>query len=202
MLITSNRLINTPVLSVQTGSAVGYISELIIDPDDLKIIAFILSGPLIGRSDANILDVSSVREYSSYGIIIDNIEELVSPDDVVKIKKILDLNFNLINLKVETKKGSKLGRVSSFTFTDNDFVIQQIIVKRPIVKSFIDPELTISRREIAEVTDYKIIIKDEEKAIKEKAAKEDFVPNFVNPFRKSEQDFVPAETQTPDDKDN
>ena len=34
------------------------------------------------------------------------------------------------------------------------------------------------------------------------AEKEEFVPNFVNPFRKSEQDFAPVQTKTPADKDN
>ena len=32
------------------------------------------------------------------------------------------------------------------------------------------------------------------------AEKEDFVPNFVNPFRES-PDFAPADTKTPADKD-
>ena len=30
----------------------------------------------------------------------------------------------------------------------------------------------------------------------------DFVPNFVNPFRKSEPNLAPADSQTPADKDN
>ena len=193
MLITSSHLIGSPILSVQTSNTIGHISELFVNPDDLKIIAFRIEGPLVSANE-NILTTSSIREYSSYGLIIDDIDELISLDDVIKIKKILDLNFKLPGLKVETKKGSKLGKVIDYTITNNDFVVQQIIVKRPAIKSFIDPELTIHRREIVEITDYKIIVKDEEKTIKERAEKEDFVPNFVNPFRKSEQGFSPADT--------
>ena len=200
MLVTNTHLIGTPILSVQAGGPIGHIIESIVEPDSLKIIAFILEGPVIPRS-TNILDVTSIREYSTYGMVIDNIEELVTPDDVIKIQKVLALNFSLTGLKVETKKGSKLGTVSDFTITNNDFTVQQIIVKRPIIKSFIDPELTISRKEIVEITDYKVIVKDEEKTLKSRAEKEDFIPNFVNPFRKSEQDFVPARTKTPADKD-
>ena len=201
MLIYASRLIGAPVLSVQSSGAIGYVSEPIVDPDNLKVIAFRLDGPLLRKSSANILDVSSVREYSNYGLVIDTIEELVEKDDVIKIQKVLDLNFSLINLKVETKKGSHLGKVSDYTLTSEDFVVQQIIVKRPVIKSLIDPELTISRKEIVEITDYKIIVKDEEKTIKEKAAKEEFIPNFVNPFRKSEQGFAPADSQNLADKD-
>ena len=201
MLITNSHLIGTPILSVQAGGEIGHIESSIVDPDSLKIIAFTINSPIISSS-ANILDISSVREYSSYGVVIDDIDELVTSDDVVKIQKVLALNFSLLNLKVETKKGSKLGRVIDFTVTDNDFTLQQVIVKRPLIKSFIDPELTISRKEIIEITDYKIIVKDEEKVLKNRAEKEDFVPNFINPFRKSEQDFAPSHTQSPVDKDS
>ena len=200
MLVSNEKLINTPILSMQTTSSIGNVSSPIINPDNFKIVAFYLSGGVINNS-ANILTTSSIREYSSYGIVIDSIDEVVGKNDVVKIDKIIDLHFDPINLKVETKKGTKLGKVSGFTFTSDDFTIQQIIVKRPLLKSFTDSELVIHRSEIAEVNDYKIIVKDEEKTIKKKAMNENFVPNFVNPFRKTEQDFVPTHTKTPAGKD-
>ena len=201
MLVMNSRLIGAPVLSVQAGGPIGKITSTIIDPNDLKIIAFRLEGPLVNRQQ-NLLDARSIREYSNYGFVIDDIDELIGPDDVIKISDILKLNFDLLNLKVETKKGNKLGKVQDFTVTSEDFIVQQIIVKRPAVKALIDPELTISRKEIVEITDYKVIIKDEEKVLKQKAEKEDFVPNFVNPFRESQPGFAPADTKNPDAQDN
>lgn len=201
MLVMNSRLISAPVLSVQAGGPIGKITSTIIDPNDLKIIAFRLEGPLVNKQQ-NLLDARSIREYSNYGFVIDDIDELIGPDDVIKISDILKLNFDLLNLKVETKKGSKLGKVQDFTVTSEDFIVQQIIVKRPAVKALIDPELTISRKEIVEITDYKVIIKDEEKVLKQKAEKEDFVPNFVNPFRESQPGFAPADTKNPDAQDS
>ena len=187
MLVSANRLIGTKILSMQTAGAIATISAPIVDPNTFKIIAFYVEGGLINNTN-NILDTISIREYSRYGCVVDSIDELVSKDD-------------LIGLKVETKKGTNLGKIIDYTVTSEDFTIQQIIVKRPFIKSFSDPELTIPRKEIVEVTDYKVIVKDEEKVIKKKAAHEDFIPNFVNPFRKSEQDYVPSHTKTPADKD-
>lgn len=201
MLVYNSKLIGTPVLSVQTSGPIAEISGPIIDPDNLKVIAFRLTGPIINATN-QILDATSIREYSSLGIIIDNNDELVGPEDVIKIKNTLELNFNLVGLKVETKKGTKLGHITDFTLTPEDLVIQQIIVKRPTIKSFMDPELTIHRSEIVEITDYKVVVRDEEKVIKARAAKEDFVPNFVNPFRTHEPGFAPADTKNPADKDS
>lgn len=192
MLVNNSKLTSVPILSVQAGGIIASIASPIIDPDQLKIIAFYLTGPATQNGN-NILDVSSIREFSNLGIVVDDADEFVAADDVVKISKVIELNFNLINLKVKTKKGTKLGHIIDFTVTPEDFIIQQIIVKRPTVKSFIDPELTISRNEIVEINDYEVIVKDEEKVIKKRAEKEDFVPNFVNPFREKQPGFAPTD---------
>ncbi|MBP5647953.1 hypothetical protein J6X04_01530 [Candidatus Saccharibacteria bacterium] len=197
MLVINSRLLGTPVLSVQAGGPIANVASAVVDPNELKIIAFRLEGPLVNRGDANLLDVRSIREYSNFGMVIDNIDELIADDDVIKIANVLELNFDLLGLKVKTKKGTKLGHITDFSVTSEDFIVQQIIVKRPIVKAIVDPELTISRKEIVEVNDYEVIVKDEEKVLKARAEKEDFVPNFVNPFR--EQGFAPAKTDEKED---
>lgn len=198
MLIYNSKLINLPILSVQDSGRIATIVKSIIDPDSLKIIAFRAYGA-VNEDGGNILDAKSIREYSNLGIVIDSRDEFVKDNDVVKIAKVLELGFDLNGLKVVTKKGSRLGHIIDFTVTDDNFSVQQLIVKRPSYKSFWDSELTIPRAEIVEVTDDKIIVRDEEKVIKERAMKEDFVPNFVNPFRKTEPAHSPAKTE--DDSD-
>lgn len=183
MLVYNSRLIGTQILSMQAGGPVALIDASVIDPDTLKILAFHLAGPLVAKSDASYLLTTSIREYSHLGCVIDSADEFVAPTDVIKLDQTLALNFDLIGLKVETKKGSRLGHVSDYTVTSDNFSVQQLVVKRPAIKSFLDPELIIPRREIVEITDYKVIVKDEEKTIKARAMKEDFIPNFVNPFR-------------------
>ena len=194
MLIYESKLIGTPILSMQAAAPIAQVSGAIVDPNGLKIIAFRVTGPVVNHS-ANLLAASSVREHSSLGMVIDSADELISPNDVVHIEKVLSLNFDLLSLKVESKKGTKLGRIIDYTVTSEDYVIQQLIVKRPVLKAFIDPELTIPRSEIVEVTDYKVIVKDEEKTIRSRAEHEDFIPNFVNPFRKTELSSSPAKTK-------
>ena len=197
MLVYRSKFLNTPVLSVQAGGPIAQISQAVVDPNNLQIIAFRLTGPIINRQ-RDLLDVQSIREISEGGYIIDSEDELISSSDVVKIEQVLNLNFNLLNLKVETKKRTRLGQIIDFTISTEDFLVQQIIVKRPIVKRLVDPELTISRKEIVEITDYKIIIRDEVKTIKKRAENEDFIPNFVNPFRKTEPDYAPSDTDKDD----
>lgn len=183
MLIDGQKLIGCPVLSLHVGRPIATTVESIIDPNDLKIIAFKLTGGVVGGDVGDILRSSSVREFSDIGMIVDSEDVFVSRTDIIKIDEIMSLEFKLIGLKVVTKKGSKLGKVKGYTVDSKTFEIIQIIVQRPAMKAFIDPELVVSRNEIIEVDDYTVTVKDEEEKIRKRAASEDFVPNFVNPFR-------------------
>ena len=120
-------------------------------------------------------------------MIVDSIEDFVSHGDVIKLDKVMELNFELNGLKVETKHGTKLGKIIDYIVDTETFTVHQLVVKRPVIKALVDPELIIPRKEIVEVNDYKIIVKDEEEKIRKRATREEFVPNFVNPFR--EPDF-------------
>lgn len=182
-----SKLIGCPVLSLHVGSKIAAVKQLIIDPDILKIIACRVDGPLVGREVGEILPANSVREFSRLGMIVDSADEFVEPDDIIRVRDVLKLNFSLTGLKVETKKGSKLGKVIDFTVEPESWQVQQLIVQRPFVKSLFDPELTIARSQVIEVTDYKVIVKDGEAKVKAPATTT-FSPNFINPFR--EPDFA------------
>ena len=200
MLINGSRLYGTQVLSLHLGGAIARTGEPIIDPNDLKIIAFRVSGAQVGGENGDILETQSIREFSNMGMIIDSIDELVKREDIVRLDEIMKLNFRLIGLRVESKDGKKLGKVEDYTIDPENFQIMQLMVKRPILKGFLDPELIIGRSLVTEVTDDKIIVKSEKDASLKKASADDFVPNFVNPFRR-EPSFSPAHSQNPDEED-
>ncbi|MBQ6393879.1 PRC-barrel domain-containing protein [Candidatus Saccharibacteria bacterium] len=207
MLITGSTLKNRPILSLHIGGEIARIEDLIIDPNDLKIVAFEVFGSLVGKEMGAILETRDIREISSIGMIVDSSDVLVNREDVIRLDKVMEIGFQIIGKKVVTKKGTKLGKVEDFITASDNFEIVQLIVQRPLVKAFIDPELTISRSEIVEVDDEKIVVKDEEKKIREKTAKEEFKPNFVNPFREQRiaetaRRTVPTDSQNPGEQDS
>lgn len=184
MLIIGSRLFNHPVMSLHIGGEAARIMAPIIDPRELKIVAFRVDGPLIGVEAGTILETQDIREVSDVGMIIDSTDVLVNPGEVIRLDEVMKLNFELEGMKVETKSGTKLGKVVDYMVNSKDFMIKQIVVGRPLLKSFLDPELLIGRSQIVEVTDYKIIVKDGDVKTRAEAEAADFVPNFVNPFRK------------------
>lgn len=181
MLIEGSKLLKYPILSLHTASRIAEVKGLVIDPNFLKVVAFEISA--VSSKQSLFLEASSVREFSKMGMIVDSDEEFVEKDDVIKLKETIDLGFSLDNMKVVSKKKAMLGRIEDFIINTEDFQIMQLIVKRPIYKALIDPELVIGRSDIHEINDSEIIVKSEEGTIMKKSGTLDFVPNFVNPFK-------------------
>jgi sporulation protein YlmC with PRC-barrel domain len=189
MLVPNSAIIGQSVKSLSTYEDIARIEHAIVDYDDLTVIAYEISGRLARELDVDTLLTSDIRELANLGAIVDSSDELINANDVLRVAEIKRLRFDLIGLKVETKYGKKLGVVTDFTYDPQTFMVMQFIVKRPLTRSLLDPFLTIPRESVVEVTDYKLILKDDKDKKKSKQSvtstiPQDFVPNYVNPFRR------------------
>ena len=119
MLFGRQKIMSLRVLSLQAGAPIAFLKHEIIDPNNLKILGFIVDGGVARGSKENFLDARDIREISSFGMIVDGETDLINPEEVIRVKKVLDLNFDLIGMKVETKKGTKLGTVTDFVSDEN-----------------------------------------------------------------------------------
>ena len=185
MLLPSTRFIDTPVMSLQTGSELGRTIKPIINPRELSIVAFELHGINLDY-DPSLLRINDIREIGPMGMIIDSSDELISASDVIKIKEIYELNFELVGLKVIDDKKRNVGKVTGFTLDASSFFIQQLQVKRPLLKSFGDTEFLIHRSQVVKITDDYLVVKSPDIRHKEAVA-EPAGQMFENPFRKPAQ---------------
>lgn len=182
MIITSSSLANYPVLSLRSGQKIATISEIILNPYNLKVLAFRLAGRELDNPKDSFLLTEDIREFSSMGIIINDSEEIVASSDVIRLAKTLELNFNLVGLPVFDNRRRKVGKVTDFTLEIGQMLVYQLIVKRPFFKDFLDPELTIHRSQILEVSQTQITIKSSTNELRT-LERQTAIDNFVNPFR-------------------
>lgn len=182
MLIAGSRFLNTPVMGLQTGSELARTSREIIDPRTLEIVAYELEGPLL-TDHPSVLRIADVREFSDIGIIVDSSDEFVSPTDIIKLNEIYELQFTVTGKPVFDKQRHKLGKVIGYTIDTTGFLIQQLSIKRPFLKSLDDTELLVHRSQIIEVNDHEIIVNSESEVISEPTATH--IRSYHNPFRSS-----------------
>ena len=169
-------------MSLQTGSELARTARAIIDPRNLSIVAYELEGRLLDQTPA-LLRIADVREIGPLGMIVDSVDELVSPSDIISLKEIYEFNFSLENKAVIDEKKHKIGKVVGCTLMANTFFIQQLIVRRPLLKSLGDTELLIHRSQIIKVTDSHIVVKSAK--VQHKVEKQEHIaaPSYENPFR-------------------
>ncbi|MGB2787559.1 MAG: PRC-barrel domain-containing protein [Candidatus Saccharimonadaceae bacterium] len=183
MLIIGSRLINAPVMSLQTGSEIARTEREIIDTANLKVIGYELKGRLLDKHNL-LLRVDEIREVSDIGMIIDSQDELIATGDVIKFDEIREKGFTIIDMPVRDEKGSKLGKVSDYTLDIGSFIVQQLTVRRPMLKSLNDVELIIHRSQIIEINNKAIVVKSKAEVKDQVYAASPGA--YVNPFRKSE----------------
>lgn len=181
MLLLGSRLAHTPIMSLQTGGRLAHTEKAIIDPANLKILAYEVVGPLLTETPA-FIRTADIREYGRLGMIIDSTDELVGLSDVIHIKKIHDLNFSLIGMQVIDDHKHKLGKVDDYTLDTDSYVIQQLNVRRGFLKSLNDTGLLINRSQIVEINNSTIVVKSPTKKSAEPVMQA-MRGEFVNPFR-------------------
>jgi len=180
MLLLGSQLINTPVLSLQTGAKLAAANTPLIDPSSLKIVAYTLEGPLLTERPSLIL-TDDIRELSTIGMIVDSADEFIRLDDVIKIEKLYRLGFNLLGINVVDETKHKLGKVEDYSVESEDFVIQQLNVKRGVLQALTETSLLIHRSQIVEINDHNIIVRTTAKKLESITKTERL--SYINPFR-------------------
>ena len=158
MLQLSGALLNRSVLSLRTGSPVASVTAAILNPNNLKIEGFYCQD----RFDKKelVLLYQDIRDVMPDGYVVNDHDVLVEADELVRLKKILDLNFELIGKPVVTVSKQKVGKVSDYAAEVETMFIQKIYVSQSIMKSLTGGSLSIDRTQVQEITPRRIVISD------------------------------------------
>lgn len=160
MLIAIENILGKNIMSLETGQVAARIDSAIINPHNLKIIAFYVSGPLVDFRPA-VLFSEDIREFSEIGAIIDSGDKIMElNENMVRLKQIIDYGFEIQNIKVVDQNKHKIGRLKSYAVDIANFSIQQIFVRAGFWQSFLNTNLIIGTKQIIAIDNEKITIKN------------------------------------------
>ncbi|MDQ3158577.1 MAG: PRC-barrel domain-containing protein [bacterium] len=151
-------LTNKKVLSLRTGAPIGSLAEEIINPNNLKIEGWYAIDNSTRKK--GVLLNQDVRDILPQGIAVNDHEAISDPNELIRLKEIMDIGFELNEKKVRTESGKRLGKIMDFAFDKEGYFIEKIYVRQSVVKSFSGGQLIIDRSQIVEVTHDKMIVKD------------------------------------------
>ncbi len=145
-------------MSLRTGGEIASITAPIINPDNLKIEGFYCED----RYDKKqlVLLFQDIREILPQGYVVNDHEVLVEPEELIRLKDVIALDFELIGKQVATVSKQKVGKVSDYATETETMMIQKVYVAQSVFKSFTGGSLSVDRNQIQEITPRRIIISD------------------------------------------
>lgn len=158
MLQLSASLLNKSVLSLRTGAPIATVSGPIINPDNLKVEGFYCVDRFSNKE--LVLLYQDIRDTLPNGYVVNDHDVLVEPEDLVRLKKVIALNFDLIGKQVVTVDKEKIGKVSDYATEAETMFVQKIYVAQSLLKSLTGGSLSIDRAQIHEITPKRIIINE------------------------------------------
>jgi hypothetical protein len=184
MLVRKDSIIDVPIMGLDMGVEIARTEQPIIDPRYLKIYAFYCHGPHLDH-DPSVLHVEDIREISELGFIVNGPMNLMSPDDLVRLKEVMDFNFVLEGKMVVDDHRQKIGKVANYIVDTSSFQIMQLSVTPGLWKSIGTTEIQIGRQQIVEITEKEIVVKAPTEKVQVRAAAP--APHTVvqNPFRRA-----------------
>jgi len=159
MLQLSGSLLNRPVLSLRTGGQVATTLSPIINPNNLKIEGFYCQDAF-ERKKILVLLYQDIRDLLIDGFVVDDHDSLSEPGELVRLRDIINLHFELTGKQVVTTSKNRLGKVVDYAAEIETMYIQKVYVGQSIFKNPTGGNLGVDRSQIVEITDKRIIVHD------------------------------------------
>jgi len=159
MLQLSGSLINRPVLSLRTGGVAATTTGAIINPNNLKIEGFYCTDAF-DRKKQLVLLYQDIRDVIPQGFVINDHDVLAEPEELVRLKQLMDIGFVLMGKTVKTVSRQKIGKVVDFATDTTTMYVQKVYVGQSLLKNLAGGSLGIDRTQIVEINDKNIIVQD------------------------------------------
>lgn len=145
-------------MSLRTLGVVATAEQPLINPNNLKIEGWYCRDQF--SNNTLILLSKDIRDIVPQGLAVDDYDSLTEPDELIRLKDILDLNFAILGKQVITERKRKVGKVSDYAVDIKSFYVQKLYVSQPVYRNFSGGQLSIGRTQIVEITNQHIVVRD------------------------------------------
>jgi hypothetical protein len=160
MLIQGSYFKTMSVGSIRSAGRIGRVNGLVINPHNLHVDALVCR--IVGERNDQLIMPADIRDITTQAVVIDDHDRLISPQDAVRLRPILDLRFSPERLAAYVGK-KRVGTVVGFAVDGKSLFIQKIYVQPNFINRLSTDRLIFSRSQVEEVTKSKIIFFDSSK---------------------------------------
>lgn len=152
MFLEASKILKKPLAGIEEQSKIGEICDILIDPDKGLVLGYLIKGGLLG--DLKVLPISDIVSYDDEGVVTKTSENLIKPEAMERIQKLMGDNIKILDAPVSTESGERIGKV-------NDFIVDtQLGNITKYMISGINKSLIVDHDQIVEINPKQIIVKD------------------------------------------
>jgi len=155
MQLLASELIDMPIGAIDEQSKVGTIEEIVISPEDGKLLGLIVGSGILGFNKSSI-GWQDILDADKNGLVIQTSDNLLSVEDNIRISEVIQTGFSLDNLPVETKSGQKLGNINDYSLNMESGNLSKIHVHQLLPPQ----DRIISRSNIISINKDKVVVRD------------------------------------------
>lgn len=155
-MISGRELIGMPIYSLDRGEEIGEVENLIFDPDQRKIVGFVLEEGGLFRSP-QVIPFESIESIGPDAIVLKRDAPLDIPPEEVDPKQLKE-SFNLTGRKVVSEKGHEIGRVYDLDIDELTGTVTGIEVKRGLFQDTAEGKKHIDYDYIQQIGKHAIIV--------------------------------------------
>jgi len=153
--------IGTPVVSSH-GETLGRVSDIILNTDTGKAVGF-----LVGATGNRVVVPIDILEWN-HALFVHDAEDVIDTSEVVQVENAINKNMSIVRKKVVTKSGEYIGKVVDFGIEDTFYTLTALMVAKVTLGFILTNRCIISAKDIIEVKEKEVIVKDLVKPIKMK----------------------------------
>jgi len=157
-------IIGTEVINAQNGKRLARVQDLLIDPENGKVIAVI-----VNLKKNLIISVMDIAKWGK-NIQINDPHSIIDGFEILKVKKIQEEEIKIIKSSVKTEEKKYIGTVHNYYIESDIGNLSKILTRKKFLFFHYD-ERIIDYREIVEIKKGEIIIKADAKVEKLKKAR-------------------------------
>jgi len=110
-------IVGKDVLSLADGTKVETVSDVVVDPEGLRMVALVVDeGGFL--SSSKVVPTEQIQSYGKDAVVIRSQTSVVSVGDHAELRNLVDRDDRLLGKKVFTVGGDKLGSVSDIYFDE------------------------------------------------------------------------------------
>ncbi len=157
-----SKIVGTPVFDDDFGRPVTTIKDIVLDPEDGKVVA------LVTNVSKNLV-VSPVDILSWQEVVrIHNKNAIVNGEEILRVDRVQKSGIKIFHNKVYTKEEKYLGIVADFSIDSNSLTLNKLFIAKTFLGLVRYESRIMSAKKIVEILPDKIIVESDIETVKEK----------------------------------